>query len=158
MSRYSWCRYYPIYGSCGKPINSEKTIDLDWTGLNETTGSSQPGINTPLMNINTSNLQRACNRAVTLCGTSNFSCIRDRFGNLNAKIVENMIFLISFGKFPHFKFPCKEFKACNGNQNSMETTKRGRIESAVIQLFYMTLLLTYSSHVIQPWPVTWATI
>ena len=64
-------------------------MKLDRVGLNETTGPSQ-GMNTPLMNINTSNLQRACNRAVTLCGTSNFTCIRDRSGDKNYEFSGNI--------------------------------------------------------------------
>ena len=55
--------------------------DMDQNSLHKMTGSgSMPQSNLPYMNINTSNLQSACNRAVTLCGSSNFSCIRDRNG------------------------------------------------------------------------------
>ena len=116
LNPFSLKRYYPIYGSCGKPINSTKKMKLDRVGLNETTGPSQRGMNTPLMNINTSNLQRACTRAVTLCGTSNFSCIRDRSGDKNYEFSGN----ISLRNFWHleiqnfknskFKYPWKNPK------------------------------------------------
>lgn len=90
LNPFSLKRYYPIYGSCGKPINSTKMMKLDRVDLNETAGLSQRGMNTPLMNIDTSNLQRACNRAATLCGTSNFSCIRDRSGDKNCQFLRNI--------------------------------------------------------------------
>ena len=153
---FSLKRYYPIYGSCGKPINSTKMMKLDRVGLNETTDNYQTGLNAPLMNINTSNLQRACNRAATLCGTSNFSCIRDRSGDKNCQFFGNIPGY--FLEFWTFWIPLEESKACNGNQNSMEAAELGLTEFVAIQQFSTTLLLIYSLHVIQPWPVTWATI